>query len=91
MLMKSERERERLAATAHVLTADNTATMADGQGAPALGSAELTGDVIDALTAAMVRADVQLPAFVDSISSLAFHPTNPHLLLVSSWDRVRRA
>ncbi|KAG0656992.1 hypothetical protein C6P46_006738 [Rhodotorula mucilaginosa] len=31
--------------------------------------------------------DVQLPAFVDSISSVAFHPSNPNLLLVSSWDR----
>lgn len=43
----------------------------------------------DSLTALERRADVQLPAFVDSISSLAFHPTNPNLLLVSSWDRVR--
>ncbi|GJN89371.1 hypothetical protein Rhopal_002351-T1 [Rhodotorula paludigena] len=28
-----------------------------------------------------------LPALVDSVSSLAFHPTNPNLLLVGSWDR----
>ncbi|POY75761.1 hypothetical protein BMF94_1171 [Rhodotorula taiwanensis] len=32
-------------------------------------------------------SDLQLPAFVDSVSSIVFHPTNPHLLLVSSWDR----
>ncbi|GAA5943336.1 WD40 repeat domain-containing protein [Sporobolomyces koalae] len=31
--------------------------------------------------------DVQLPSFVDSISSLAFHPTDPDLLLVASWDQ----
>lgn len=32
---------------------------------------------------------VQLPPFPDSISSLAFHPTHPALLLSGSWDRVR--
>ncbi|GAA5977799.1 hypothetical protein JCM11641_006076 [Rhodosporidiobolus odoratus] len=32
-------------------------------------------------------SDLQLPSFVDSVSSLAFHPTNPNLLLVGSWDR----
>ncbi|GAA6027163.1 hypothetical protein JCM8097_002445 [Rhodosporidiobolus ruineniae] len=31
--------------------------------------------------------DLQLPPFVDTISSLAFHPSNPNFLLVSSWDR----
>ncbi|GAA5960023.1 hypothetical protein JCM3765_006138 [Sporobolomyces pararoseus] len=32
-------------------------------------------------------SDIQLPSFVDSISALAFHPTNPDLLLTSSWDQ----
>ncbi|GAA6062508.1 hypothetical protein JCM10212_006357 [Sporobolomyces blumeae] len=32
------------------------------------------------------QTDIELPAFVDSISSVQFHPTNPDLLLVSSWD-----
>ncbi|GAA5918177.1 hypothetical protein JCM1841_005289 [Sporobolomyces salmonicolor] len=33
------------------------------------------------------QADLPLPPLPDSISSLAFHPTNPNLLLVGSWDR----
>ncbi|GAA5824578.1 hypothetical protein JCM5353_007250 [Sporobolomyces roseus] len=32
-------------------------------------------------------ADIQLPSLIDSISSLSFHPTNPDLLLTSSWDQ----
>ncbi|GAA5874163.1 hypothetical protein JCM8547_008390 [Rhodosporidiobolus lusitaniae] len=31
--------------------------------------------------------DLQLPSFSDSVSSVAFHPSNPHLLLVGTWDR----
>lgn len=37
----------------------------------------------------LTPADLQLPPYVDSISSLAFHRTNPDLLLTGSWDKVR--
>ncbi|GAA5898893.1 hypothetical protein JCM8208_005422 [Rhodotorula glutinis] len=35
----------------------------------------------------MANTDLQLPPFIDSLSSVAFHPTRAHLLLSSSWDR----
>lgn len=34
-------------------------------------------------------ADVELQAPEDAITSLAFHPSDPNRLLVSSWDAVR--
>ncbi|KAK4701320.1 cell cycle arrest protein BUB3, partial [Phenoliferia sp. Uapishka_3] len=33
-----------------------------------------------------MATDLQLPPFRESISSLAFHPTNPDLLLSGAWD-----
>lgn len=37
-----------------------------------------------------IPADVRFE-FNDSISSLSFHPTNPNLLAVASWDSVSDA
>ncbi|ORY92970.1 WD40 repeat-like protein [Leucosporidium creatinivorum] len=34
-----------------------------------------------------MATDLQLPPYIDSVSSLAFHPTNPNLLVGGSWDR----
>ncbi|GAA5829596.1 hypothetical protein JCM3766R1_001233 [Sporobolomyces carnicolor] len=39
------------------------------------------------VTVAEEGNDIQLPSFVDSISSIAFHPSDPNLLLTSSWDQ----